>query len=125
MLNHSAMKNPVRMLLGPILAMALLWVSPACVLGCEELSKESAAKEATVSTAQVQPAKTCEDCPLNSFPKAAGSQRLTFQSDAQLQSVNADSSSLSLINHEDSSFERLVLEPTMDPPLKRLPSLRI
>lgn len=105
--------------------MALLWVSAACVLGCEELSKERAAKEVTVSTAQVQSAATCEDCPLNSFPKAAGAQRSTLQCDAQAQVVIPNSSSLSLIGPKFSLFAPSVLDPPIDPPLKRLPSLRI
>jgi hypothetical protein len=124
MLTPSMMKTRVRTLLGPMLAIALLWVSAACVLGCEKLSKERAAKELSVSSAEIQPANTCEDCPLNSFPKAAGSQRLALQSDAQVQVVIPNSSSLSLIP-KFSLFAPSVLDPPIDPPLKRLPSLRI
>jgi hypothetical protein len=102
--------------------MALLWASAACVLGCEGLTKERTAKEVTVLSAQVQSAATCEDCPLNSFPKAVGAQRLTLHCDAQVQLVNSSSSSLGLVIREASSFAPSVLEPT---PLKRLPSLRI
>lgn len=105
--------------------MALLWVSAACVLGCEELSKESVAKEVSVSSAELQPAKSCEDCPVNSFPKAAGSHRLRLQFDAQVQVVILNSTSLSLVRPKLSVFVPSVLEPTVDPPLKRLTTLRI
>jgi hypothetical protein len=125
MLSVSIMKMPVRTLLGPVLAMALLWVSAACVLSCEELSKERAAKDVSVSSAELQPAKICEDCPLNSFPQAAGSHRLRLQFDAQVQVVVPNSTSLSLIRPELSLLAASVLNPTVNPPLKRLPSLRI
>lgn len=119
------MKTPVPALLGPVLAVALLWVSAACVLGCEDLSKEGVAKEVSLSSAELQPAGTCEDCPFNSFPKAAGSHRARLQFDAQVHAVILNSMSLSLVRPKLLFFVPAGLGPTVDPPLKRLPSLRI
>ena len=121
----SMMKNPVRTLLGPMLSMALLSVFASCVFGCEELTKERAGKEVTVSFAELQPAKACDDCPFNSFPKAMRSQRLTVQTDAQVQDVIPSSMSLSFMVAGTSLFAPSVSPPTKAPPLKRLPSLRI
>ena len=105
--------------------MTLLSVSAACVLSCEELSKERAAKEVTASSVALQPVNACDDCPFNSFPKATRSQRLTVQTDAQVQAVIPNSTSGSLTIFEVSLFAPSVLQPPIDPPLKRLPSLRI
>jgi hypothetical protein len=123
MLSVSMMKISSRALLGSMLVMALLWVSAACVLGCEELSNERVAKEVSVSSAEIQPASTCEDCPFNLFPKASRSQRLTLILDAQ--APVEDPNSLISSSISSVSLLPLVLDPTVDPPLKRLPSLRI
>jgi hypothetical protein len=116
---------PVRTLLGSMLALALLSVSAACVLGCEEASKERVSKEVSVSSAELQPAGSCEDCPINSFPKAAGPHRSRLQLDAQVQVVIPLLTPFSFIKPRLSLFAPSILGPTVDPPFKRLPSLRI
>jgi hypothetical protein len=108
-----------------MLAMAVVWVSAACVLGCEERSKERPAKEVAVSSADLEPVKTCEDCPFASFPKAARGQRLTPQPDAQVAVVIPNSTSPGLIIDDVSLFGLTLSKPTIDPPLKRLRYLRI
>lgn len=125
MLTVSTIKHPVRTLLGPMLAMALIWVSAACVLGCEELTKERAIKEVAVSSTALEPVKTCEDCPFASFPKATRAQRLTLQPEAQVPVVIPNSTSRGLIVDGVSLFASTVSKPTLDPPLKLLPYLRI
>ena len=119
------MQNKLRTSVGVILSIALLWVAAACVLSCEELSKERDHMKVTSLTAQFERAKPGADCPFNLFPKAVRSQRLIFQPDAQAHVVVPTLVSLRLIASQRLSFSPDLLREIVDPPRKRLPSLRI
>jgi hypothetical protein len=120
-------QTPLKIFLGYVISMTLLWVFAACILSCEKQCRESVAKEAPDSSTELQPAPNCEDCPLNSFPKAAISQRLGFSLDPQAQALAPNSiSSDHVVTITKASFLAAnVSRLGLDPPLKRLPSLRI
>jgi hypothetical protein len=81
--------------------------------------------EAPNSSAELQIAPHCEDCPLNSFPKAAITQRSGFIPDPQVQALGPDSISSAHVLPSLSCRSADVSRLGLPPPLKRLPSLRI
>jgi len=119
-------QTPPKTLLAYVLSMTLLWVFAACILSCEKQCGERATKESSDSSAKLQAAPNCEDCPLNSFPKAIA-HRLGFNLDLQAQalvpySIPANQSmAITDLGFVTANFSQLAL----DPPIKRLPSLRI
>ena len=109
-----------------VLPITLLCVFGTCVLVCENVHKEEIPYETQLSTAGLQADRGCEDCPLNSFPRAALSQRRChLDSQAQVSAPNLVCSSESLSTSEVCLLPSDLLRPAVDPPLKRLPSLRI
>jgi hypothetical protein len=113
-------------LIATLLPLSLLWVSAACVSFCARESAERHSYDQPTTTIVMKGESDCKGCPLNSFPKSSITRRSLHRSDLQpppalhalMLSVDSwgDEGAVGLLPSRRSAA---------DPPLKRLPALRI
>jgi hypothetical protein len=117
---------PLKRLVAVALPVTFLWLFAACVSTCARESVEHHNQPAASSSIEISDAPDGEGCLLTSFPKATAPERATFIPDLQ-----ASSAVLAITPSVDSLTDRVTFDPRRlrasfkEPPLERLPSLRI
>ena len=117
---------PVKKLMATVLPISFIWLFVACVSICARESMEGHSNNQVSSPIEIKDASDCKGCPLTSFPKARIPERTIHGSDLQTTVPNPP-----LILSVDSSADDAAFvlrsrhRSSVDPPLKRLPALRI
>jgi hypothetical protein len=118
---------PLKRLIAAVLPVTFLWLFAACISTCARESAEHHNQPMVSSSIEISDTSDGEGCLITSFPKAtAAPERATFIPDLQPPSAVAaiTSSTDSLIDGVKFDPRRLHV-PFKEPPLERLPSLRI
>jgi hypothetical protein len=117
---------PLKRLMAVLLPISLTWLFVACVSICAREGAERHCNNPVSSPKEIRDASDCRGCPLTSFPKATIPERTIHGSDLQTPVVLQ-----SLILSVDSLADGVAFvlrqrhRSSADPPLKRLPALRI
>jgi hypothetical protein len=117
---------PLKRLVAVALPVTFLWLFAACVSTCARESAEHHNQPAISSSIEISDTSDWEGCLLTSFPKATAPERATFIPDLQGQpAVPAMTPSADSLA-EGVKFDLRRLHVSFkEPPLERLPSLRI
>ena len=112
-------------LMAALLPISLIWMFVACVSICTRESSGGHSNNQISAPMEIKAASDCEGCPLTSFPTARITGRTIHGSDLQM-TVAVPSLILSVSSLADGAFvSRQRQRASADPPLKRLPALRI
>jgi len=116
----------LKRLMAALLPMSFMWLFVACVSICARESTEGHSKNQFSAPMEIKDASDCKGCPLTSFPKATIPERTIHGSDLQTPAV-PPSLILSVASLADgvTLVSRQRQRSSADPPLKRLPELRI
>lgn len=119
----------LKRLMAAALPVSFLWLFAACILICEREVGDTHGRPVVSSpaeTVEVGESPDCGECPVTSLPEATAPERTAFKLDWQSSSgVVPSIPSLTLPAGGIPSFPPDRHPPPADPPLDRLPALRI
>jgi hypothetical protein len=109
-----------------LLPISLIWVFVACASICARESTDEHPNVRLTSPIEIKETSDCRGCPLTAFPKATIPERAIHGSDLQTQ-VLLQSLLVPVYSAADGFAQglRLRQRSSADPPLTRLPVLRI
>jgi hypothetical protein len=118
---------PLKRLIAAALPITFLWLFAACVSTCAGDSAEHHNPTAVSSSIEISDTSEGEECLITSFPKAtAATERATFIPDLKaLSAVYANVPSVGSLTVGCTFDPRRLHASLKEPPLERLPSLRI
>jgi hypothetical protein len=117
---------PLKRLIAALLPISFMWLFVACVSMCARESTERLVNNQVSSPIEIRDASDCKGCPLTSFPKARIRERTIHGSDLKtpvvlpslIFSVNVLGAGVAVVSRQRQGS-------STDPPLERLPALRI
>lgn len=120
----SGARSPFKRLIAAFLPMSLVWVFVACASICARESTDEHSNDRLTAPIEIKDASDCRGCPLTAFPKATIPERAIHSSDLQTQ-VLLQSLVLYSAANDFADGLRQRQRFSADPPLTRLPVLRI
>jgi hypothetical protein len=125
----STMRFPLKRLMAATLPVSFLWLFAACVLICEREVADTHDRPVISSlfeAVEVKGTQDCGECPVTSLPEATAPERTALKINLQTPSDVLPSTppTTSLTGGVPSVLHDR-LPPSADPPLDRLPALRL
>jgi hypothetical protein len=117
---------PLKGLVAAFLPISFLWLFVACVSTCTRESAEKQNRPIVSSSIETEDAPDCEGCLLTTFPQTTAPERVTFKLNLQASfAILTVTPSVNSSTDEITFQHRHFQSSSIEPPLKRLPTLRI